>query len=74
MGKLTTSRRYNLRTLAAVKPWGDSEGACRVGLTRCKSSNFSLSSKSSSLIMYLDIYYQRMFVLYAVNTNNTIIG
>jgi hypothetical protein len=36
VGKLTTSRRYNLRTLAAIKPWGNSEGASRVGLTRRK--------------------------------------
>jgi hypothetical protein len=34
VGKLTTSHRYNLRTLAAIKPWGNSEGAGRIGLSR----------------------------------------
>ena len=34
VGKRSISRRYNQATLAAVKPWGGSQGASRIGLTR----------------------------------------
>ena len=39
-GKLTTSRRYNHPTVASVKTWRSSGGACRVGLTHRKSTTF----------------------------------
>ena len=39
-GKLTTSRRYNHPTVASVKTWRSSGGACRVGLTHHKSTTF----------------------------------
>jgi len=36
VGKRSISRRYNQATLAAVKPWGGSQGASRIGLTRAQ--------------------------------------
>ncbi|MDD2612632.1 MAG: hypothetical protein PHR38_07590, partial [Bacteroidales bacterium] len=39
-GKLTISRRYNQATLAAIKPWGNSQGASRIGLTQLQKYTF----------------------------------
>jgi len=49
VGKLTISRRYNQATLAAVKPWGDSQGAGRIGLTQAaKVDKFTTPAKRVS--------------------------
>jgi len=58
VGKLTISHRYNLYyiaplqpfTLAAIKPWGSSKGAGRIGLTRRKSTTFYGITKVSDVI------------------------
>jgi|GEM_PF-5666550 len=44
------SHRYKPFTLAVVKPWGNSKGAGRIGLTQGKSSAFSIKKQILFLI------------------------
>jgi hypothetical protein len=67
VGKLTISHRYNLRALAAIKPWGDSEGAGRIGLSRIfgrKGKRIFLLLKkkirNSSAMVFFNIFTTRI--------------
>jgi len=57
MGKLPVSRRYDLRTLAAVRPWGVPRELAVQDLPGCKGKHFSVTGNGSGGFF---LFYVRM--------------